>query len=187
MWIRIDPKSVKLRLAGLFDVDETYTLHITKDVQSHLGYSLTEPITIKFKTNQPQYHVQKSVANNGVQFEMKVDQKEDKVFVNTKVTNNSNEAIPYLGTSGCDPGISVDLYSDTKDGPVTVGSDWHTRFACTLNVPQYTLERGKSIEVVNVLYPPKGSTEKLFVKVRFNKGNTGNSYSPLDFSIPLQK
>ena len=182
-----DPRSVKLRLARLFDVNETYTLHITKEVQSHLGYSLTEPITIKFQTNQPQYHIQKTVTNNGLQVEMKVDQTEDKVFVNTKVTNNSNEAVPYHGTSGCDPGISAQVYSDTLDGSVAVGSQWHTRFSCTPNAPQYTLERGKSIEVVNVLYPPTGSTENLYVKVKFNKGNTGNSYNPLDFSIPLQK
>ena len=54
-----DPKSVKLHLARLFEPNETYTLHITKEVQSHLGYSLTEPITIKFKTNQPQYNMTK--------------------------------------------------------------------------------------------------------------------------------
>jgi hypothetical protein len=182
-----DPKSVKLDLAQLFEPNETYTLHITKEIKSHLGYSLTEPIHIKFKTNQPQYNINKFVANNGLQFEMKVDQKEDKVFVNTKVTNNSNEAVPYHGTSGCDPGISAKVYSDTKDGSVAVGSQWRTKFSCTSNAPQYTLDRGKSIEVVNVLYPPKGPTENLYVKVRFNKGNTGNSYSPLDFSIPLQK
>ena len=40
---------------------------------------------------------------------MKVDQTEDKVFVNTKVTNNSNEAVPYIGISGCDPGISAQV------------------------------------------------------------------------------
>ena len=102
-----DPKSINLHLLDLFEPNETYTLHITKEVQSHLGYSLTEPITIKFQTNQPQYHIQKFVANNGLQFEMKVDQREDKVFVNTKVTNDSNEAVLYHGTSGCDPGISA--------------------------------------------------------------------------------
>ena len=182
-----DPKSINLHLLDLFEPNETYTLHITKEVQSHLGYSLTEPITIKFQTNQPQYHIQKFVANNGLQFEMKVDQREDKVFVNTKVTNDSNEAVLYHGTSGCDPGISAGIYSDTLDGPVAVGGQWHTKFACTPNAPQYTLDRGKSIEVVNVLYPPKGPTENLFVKVRFNKGNTGNSFNPLDFSIPLPK
>ena len=84
-------------------------------------------------------------------------------------------------------GFLLGLYSDTLDGPVAVGGQWHTKFACTPNAPQYTLDRGKSIEVVNVLYPPKGSTENLYVKVRFNKGNTGNSFNPLDFSIPLQK
>ena len=68
-----DPKSVNLHLLDLFEPNETYTLHITKEIQSHLGYSLTEPITIKFQTNQPQYHIQKFVANNGLQFEMKVD------------------------------------------------------------------------------------------------------------------
>ena len=73
------------------------------------------------------------------------------------------------------------------DGPVAVGGQWHTEFPCTLDIPQYTLKRGKSIEVVNVLYPPKGPTENLYVKVRFNRGNTGNSYNPLDFSIPLPK
>ena len=70
-----DRKSIKLHLHDLFDVNETYTLHITKEVQSNLGYSLTEPITIKFQTNQPQYNVKKFVAQNGLQFEMMVDRK----------------------------------------------------------------------------------------------------------------
>ena len=157
-----DPKSVKLRLARLFEPNETYTLHITKEVQSNLGYSLTEPITINFKTNQPQYNVKKFVAQNGLQFEMMVDQKDEKVFVHTKATNNNRESIPYIGFNGCDPGISAGLYSDTKDGPVEVGSQWRTEFPCTLDIPHYTLEPGKSIEVVHVLYPSKQQAENLF-------------------------
>ena len=95
---------------------------------------------------------------------MKVDQREDKVFVNTKVTNNSNEAVLYHGTSGCDPGISARVYSDTKDGPVAVGGQWHTKFACTTDVPQYTLDRGKSIEVVNVSISTERVNRKSFCK-----------------------
>jgi hypothetical protein len=185
---RYDLKSVKLRLLDLYDFDETYTLYITKDVQSTIGKPLMEPITIKFHTNQPEFDVKKSIVQDGVQFDIMLDQKDEKVFVKAKATNISSKSIPYIGFSGCDLGISAQLYSDTEDGPVKVGSQWRTGTPCTANIPQYSLEAGESIEVAHVLYPPaQPAAGNLYIKVRFQKGTDGrnSSYSPIDISIPL--
>lgn len=183
-----DPKTVKLDLVHLFDIDETYTLYIAKDVQSKLGKPLTEPLTFKFRTNLPEYDIIRSFEQDGVRFGIMLDQQEEKVLVNVTATNISNESIPYVGFNGCDPGISAHLYSETEDGPVNVGSLWRTGNACTMDIPQYNLDPGESIEVVHMLYPPEQLPENVYAKIRFNKGSyAGNStFSPIDISIPLQ-
>ncbi|WP_338452753.1 hypothetical protein R4Z09_13365 [Niallia oryzisoli] len=55
-----------------------------------------------------------------------LDQTDEKVLVKVTATNISSKAIPYVGFNGCDPGVSAQLYSDTEDGPVKVGSQWST-------------------------------------------------------------
>ena len=62
-------------------------------------------------------------------------------------------------------GFPLGIYSDTKDGPVEVGSQWHTEFPCTLDIPQYTLDLENPLKWYTYLYPPKRPTENLFVKL----------------------
>lgn len=186
-----DPRSVKLNSRYLFDFDENYTLYITKDIQSKLGKALTEPITIKFHTNPLESDIKSSFEQDGVHFDVQLDQNDEKVLVKVTAANTSNDSIPYIGFNGCDPGMSAHLYSGTENGPVKVGSKWgiSSGFSCTLNVPQYHLEPGESIEVIDVLYLPKQPVENLYVKIKFNKGNASgkSSYNPINISIPLQE
>ncbi|WP_071393330.1 S-layer homology domain-containing protein [Bacillus tuaregi] len=184
-----DPKSVKVQLAfRLYDMDETYTLYIKRDVQSKLGNALMEPMVIPFQTNHPDFDMTQSFEEDGVQMEVNLDQQEEKILVKVKATNTTAEAIPYVGFNGCDPGITAQLYKDTADGPVRVGSRWENRGGCTQDVPQYSLAAGKSIETVDMLYPPQQDMEHLYVKIVFNRGTSGSnsSFNPIVVSIPLQ-
>lgn len=185
-----DPKTVKLRLGQLSEFDENYTLFITKDVQSKIGNPLTEPVSIKFHTNRPEFGVEKSVEQDGIKFDLMLDLTDEKIFTKVKATNITSEPIPYVGFSGCDPGISAGLSAVAEDGSVKAGSKWRMTGSCTPVVPLYSLQPGASIEVVEVFYPPEQTTvENLFVNIRFQKVNKENSsdYHPIDVRIPLEE
>ncbi|WP_191090561.1 S-layer homology domain-containing protein [Niallia endozanthoxylica] len=184
------PQSVKLLLGQLYEFDETYTLYITEDVQSTSGNPLSEPVRIKFHTNKPEFDVEKSVEQDGVKFDIMLDLTDEKVFAKVKATNITSGPIPYVGFSGCDPGISAGLSTESVDGSVKTGSKWRLSGSCTPEVPQYSLQPGASIEVVEVLYPPEQPAGKnLYVKVRFQRGTSEShsTFNPIDISLSFQK
>ncbi|WP_338448696.1 hypothetical protein R4Z09_21110 [Niallia oryzisoli] len=80
-----------------------------------------------------------------------LDLTEEKIFTKVKATNITSEPIPYVGFSGCDPGISARLSAVAEDGSVKPGSKWRMTGSCTPEVPLYSLQPGASIEVVEVL------------------------------------
>ncbi len=163
-----DPKFVRLRLAGLYDPNETYYLYISKELTSKMGNPLAETLKLKFHTNSPEYKLNKTSEQDGIKLEVMIDQTDEKVFAKVKATNVSNEPISYTGSSGCDRGIAADLYNDTKDGPVKVGGKWTTSLMCTLAIEYYKLQPGASIEILEVLYLPKEPVDgDIYVKAVF--------------------
>jgi hypothetical protein len=152
--------TVKMDLGELYNPNETYYLHITKDVKSISGQSLAQPIMLKLLPSKSKINVEKSVVHKGVQFDTELEQSDGKMFIHVTATNISGESIPYVGYNGCDRGMSAVLYSDIGNGPVTVSQldPARTRSitdfpVCTQNIPQYILKPGASAKITNAFYP----------------------------------
>ena len=121
-----DKKIVKLYLYQLFDFNETYYLHISENVKSINGTPLKEPVKMKFQTVNPD--VAKTIEKDGIKFEVMLSTKEvqtdKKLYAKVKITNVSNESIPYWGRDGCDVGLSTNLFVESDTGQIRVGSKW---------------------------------------------------------------
>lgn len=185
-----DKKSVKLRLGELYDFNETYYLYITKDVKSINGTHLAEPLKLKFQTRESEFNVKKTIEQDGIQFEIMIDQSDEKVYTKVKATNISSETIPYISGHGCDPGMSADLFAESEAEQVKVGSKWVTVMACPQMVNQYFLDPGESIEMLEVLYPPtRPLNHNYYIKVTFKKGIIrGNSFATsVEIPIAIQE
>lgn len=163
-------KNVKVYITELYDFDETYTLHIAKDVKAMNGENLKKPIQIKFKTTNPEFTLAKATIQNGIKFEVQLHQTDEKLYAKLKATNLSEAPIPYFGTDGCDKGLSANLISASAQTPI--GHEWSGSVMCTTALENYTLEPNQSIEVLNLLYPPKeGFTEDIDLEVKFKIGS----------------
>ena len=187
----IDPKTIKLKLYDLYHLDETYSLSISKEIKSKMGGEpLAEPLIIKFHINNSDFKVKKTLEQDGIRMEVQLAQSGEKIFAKLKATNISNEDIPYTGFSGCDPGISANLFSEAAPEPNRVGSKWGSAAKCTLALVDYVLKPGDSVEAIEVLYPPRQQVhEDLFIKAEFHKGRYQNN-SPIksiEVSIPLEE
>ncbi|MBB6444482.1 S-layer homology domain-containing protein [Bacillus benzoevorans] len=188
---RDDPTSITLGLTALYDRNETYYLYITKDMTSKMGNPLAKPLKLKFHTNGPEYTINQTIEQDGIKLELAIDQSEEKVFAKVKATNVSSEPISYFGTNGCDKGIAADLFTDTKDGPVKIGSKWApSGIACTLMIEHYVLQPGATIEILEVLYPPAEPVNgNIYVKAIFKReiDKSNPLIKPAEISIPLEK
>jgi hypothetical protein len=157
--------TVKLDLGELYDPKETYYLHITKDVKSIGGQPLAQPIMLKLLPNKPDINSEKSLVQNGFQFDIKLEQSGGKVLVHITVTNISGESIPYIGYNGCDRGMYATLLADSGNGSNVVSQIDPTRVrsildlqVCTQAIVQYILKPGASAKITEVFYP---STQQL--------------------------
>jgi hypothetical protein len=181
---RKDFKTIKLRLGEPYDFNETYTLYLTKDVKSQIGNPLLEQIAIHFHTNQPEFNIIKSIEQDGMKFDIKIDQSNEKIITEVQATNISNASIPYIGSDSCDPGMYAYLFSDTSSGGV--GTRLNSANGCTLAIEEYNLEPGESIKIVEILYPPTQPKQgNIYVKVGF-KRELHENFTPIEISVPLQ-
>ncbi len=112
-----------------------------------------------------------------------------KLYVNAKVTNISEETIPYIRSNGCDPGVSVNLFTERNAEIVQVGGKmWNPLLSCHQALLQHFLYPDKTIQTFEVLIPPKeGFKEDHFVKIRLQNGLLGSTspYDPIEIEIPL--
>ena len=93
-------------------------------------------------------------------------------ILKAKATNVSEDTVPYIAYDGCDRGFSANLFAESDDGQVEVGSKWrHPLILCNPEVRELFLEPGETIEELEILNPPtEGFKENHYVKVKFNKG-----------------
>ncbi|MBB6444353.1 S-layer homology domain-containing protein [Bacillus benzoevorans] len=148
-----DFKTVKVRLYGLFDFDETYYLVIDKDVNSKIGNPLTESFKIKFHTRKPEFTTMTS-EQDGLKYEIILDQTEKRVYTKLKVSNTSNKAITVYG-GGCErSGISAYLAAETETGLTKIGSQWKAAVQCPADVFEFTFKPGATLEDKKLLYFP---------------------------------
>lgn len=143
------------------------------------------PITIN-----PEFSDVKTVEQDGIKFEIMLSQTDENLYAKIKATNISEDTIPYVGYNGCDRGLSANLFAESDDEEVQVGSKWRNLLmSCTQAVVQRFLEPGAMIEVLEVLSPPtEGFKENHYIKVKFQKGlldDTSPSI-PLEIEIPIE-
>ena len=81
-----DKKAVKLHLGQLYDFNETYYLYVTKDVKSVTGTHLVEPLKLKFKTKGLEFKDQKIIEQDGIKFEIMLNQADEKLYAKVKAT-----------------------------------------------------------------------------------------------------
>lgn len=151
---RYDFKTVKVHLYGLFDYDETYYLVIDKDVNSKRGNPLAESLKIRFHTSEPDF-VTMTSEQDGLKYEIMLDQNEKRVYTKFKVTNTSNKAITIHG-GGCErSGTSAYLATETETGLTKIGSQWRTAAPCPADVFEGSFKPGATLEDKKLLYFPK--------------------------------
>ena len=95
-----------------------------------------------------------------------------RLYVKAKATNVSEVTVLYIAYDGCDRGFSANLFAESDDGQVEVGSKWRNPvLRCSQAVRELFLEPGETIEELEILNPPTEDFKKNhYVKVIFNKG-----------------
>ena len=78
----------------------------------------SSPITIN-----PEFQVKKTIEQDGIEFEM-LSQSYGRLYVKAKATNVSEVTVLYIAYDGCDRGFSANLFAESDDGQVEVGSKW---------------------------------------------------------------
>lgn len=138
----------------------------------------------------PEFTDGKTAEQDGIHFEVMLSQMDAKLYAKVKATNVSGDTIPYVGYDGCDRGLSAELFAESEDGEVQVGSKWSSPvISCNLAVWQYFLEPGETIEELEILSPPtEGLKENHYVKVKFQKGllDSTSPSIPIEIEIPIE-
>lgn len=151
-----DPARVEIHLGDLYEFNEVYTIHITQGVRNEeVGEHLSTPAVLKFHTSNPEFTMNKTSEEDGLKQEIMISPTQNKIYVKIKSTNVSDKPIPYFSiNSGCDQGMSAHLISSTEAGESLVGSTWRGVSGCSDEVEEYSLPPGKSVEKLEILYPP---------------------------------
>ncbi|MGG3805223.1 Ig-like domain-containing protein [Metabacillus fastidiosus] len=182
-----DKKVVKLRLGRLYDFNENYVLYIKDGVKSIKGRPLKEPVKMKFQTVNPKFDDPKVMNQDGLEFQAILSQIDKKLYAKIKVTNESEETIPYFGIDGCDKGLSADLFTETDNGEVREGSKWKSPALCTLAIKKYSLKPGETAEIIEVInLPGEPLNGDAYLKINFQKGLPNGNHSPSIVKIPVQ-
>ncbi|MGG3889884.1 Ig-like domain-containing protein [Metabacillus fastidiosus] len=180
-------KVVKLRLVRLYDFNENYVLYIKDGVKSIKGRPLKEPVKMKFQTVNPEFDDPKVINQDGLEFQAILSQIDKKLYAKIKVTNKSEETIPYSGKNGCDKGLSADLFTETANGEVRTGSKWTSPALCTLAIKKYSLKPEETVEIIEVInLPSEPLNGDIYLKINFQKGLPDGNYSPSIVKIPIQ-
>lgn len=133
------------------------------------------------------------VEQGGVKFEVMFNQTDQKLYVNTKLTNISEESIPYIGFNGCDSGISVNLFAKIDSQSVLVGTPmWNPLLSCPQIVRQHTLNPGETIQTFEVFSTPKEDLKETHVvKISLKNGvlDSTNPYEddPIEVEVSLER
>lgn len=151
-----DYERVEILLGDLYEFNEVYTLHIESGIQNQeMGENLSTPGVYKFRTSNPEFTMNKTVEEDGLKQEISIAPTQNKIYVKIKATNVSDKPIPYFSVNGgCDQGMSAHLISSTEAGETLVGNAWRGVSGCWDVVEEYSLPPGKSIEKLEILYPP---------------------------------
>ncbi|MED4531234.1 Ig-like domain-containing protein [Metabacillus fastidiosus] len=180
-------KAVKLRIGRLYDFNENYVLYIKDGVKSIKGRPLKEPVKMKFQTVNPEFDDPKVINQDGLEFQAILSQIDKKLYAKIKVTNKSEETIPYSGKNGCDKGISADLFTETDNGEVRTGSKWTSPALCTLAIKKYSLKPGETAEILEVInLPNEPLNGDIYLKINFQRGFSDGKGSPSIVKIPVQ-
>ncbi|MEC2077503.1 Ig-like domain-containing protein [Metabacillus fastidiosus] len=182
-------KAVKLRLGRLYDFNENYVLYIKDGVKSIKGRPLKEPVKMKFQTVNPEFEDPKVINQDGVEFQAIVSQIDKKLYTKIKVTNKSEETIPYFGKDGCDKGLSADLFTEMSNGKIIKGVKWESSALCTAVLKSYSLEAGETVEIIEVIdMPSEPLNGDAYLKINFQRGipDGNDSLSIVKISVQLK-
>ncbi len=150
-----NPERVEILLGDLYEFNEVYTIHIKQGVRNEAGEHLARPETLKFHTSNPEFTMNKTVEADGLKQEISIAPTQNKIYVKIKAANVSDKPVPYVSyNGGCDQGMSARLYTSTEAGESHVGSTWRGGSGCWDVVEEHNLQPGKSIEKLEILYPP---------------------------------
>jgi len=182
-------KAVGLHLTDLYEFGETYHLYI-ENVKATNGKALKKPIKMTFQTVNPEFNLQKTIVQDGIEFQIMVNTKEvsknKKLYAKIKATNISEESIPYWGRDGCDLGFSASIFAENPGSETEEGSKWKSASRCTLSLEQYHLAPGETLETVEVLYPPADQLNgHLYLNIQFQKGLLEDNSSINRIELPI--